>query len=192
MRKFFWSRETETEAALMARLGGSASLSERMAAGPLPLAEALRYAIATAEALREVHARGRVYSLLQPAGVSIRNNQLQLVPVVISAITPYTSPEQLMGRDLDLRSDIFSLGAILYEMLSGRKAFPAPSRPALRFAILDAEPEPLKNVPPAIAQLVMRCLEKKPERRVQRMEILLAQLKLHEIVAASNQGASVG
>ncbi len=190
MRKFFWSRETETEATVMARLGGSASLSERMAAGPLPLAEALRYAIATAEALREVHARGRVYSLLQPAGVSIRNNQLQLVPVVISAITPYTSPEQLMGRDLDLRSDIFSLGAILYEMLSGRKAFPAPSRPALRFAILDAEPEPLKNVPPAIAQLVMRCLEKKPERRVQRMEILLAQLKLHEIITASHQGTA--
>jgi serine/threonine protein kinase len=190
MRKFFWSRETEAESAAISKFTGAASLSERIASGPLPLGEALRYAIATAEALREVHARGRVYSLLQPACVSIRNGGLQLVPVVQSAITPYHSPEQLQGRDLDLRSDIFSLGAILYEMLSGRKAFPAPSKPALRFAILDADPSPLENVPPAISQLVMRCLEKKPERRVQRMEILLAQLKLQAILTSPDQAAA--
>ena len=99
-------------------------------------------------------------------------------------ITPYFSPEQLQGRELDARSDIFSLGALLYEMLSGRKAFAATTKPALRFEILDGEPAPLQNVPPAVSRLVMRCLEKKPERRMQRMEILLATLKLQEIIAA--------
>jgi hypothetical protein len=71
MRKFFWSRETEVEAAPTAQLNRPFLLAERMAGGALPLPEALHYAILTAEALREVHARGRVYASLQPAGISI-------------------------------------------------------------------------------------------------------------------------
>jgi serine/threonine protein kinase len=89
---------------------------------------------------------------------------------------------------LDFRSDIFSIGALLYEMLSGHKAFGASTKPALRFEILDCEPPPLGHFPPAISQLVMRCLEKRPERRIQRMENLLAALKLQEIIARSATG----
>jgi serine/threonine-protein kinase len=190
MRRFFWSREAEADSALPPKPEGPILLAERMAQGPLPMAQALHYAIATAEALREVHARGRVHALLQPPGIAIRGEWVQFVPTGAVAITPYFSPEQVMGRELDLRSDIFSLGAILYEMLSGSKAFPAISKPALRFAILDGEPAPLQNVPRALSQLVMRCLEKKPERRVQRLEILLAQLKLQEILTAQAQRAA--
>ena len=154
-----------------------------MAAGPLPLAEALRYAIALAEALREVHSRGRVHAFLRPAGVANLDGQVRLVPCGSAAVSPYFSPEQVEGRDLDPRTDIFSLGALMYEMLSGRRAFDAPTRMALRLEILHRQPALLENVPPTLARLVRRCLEKKPERRVQRMEILLAELKLQEIIA---------
>jgi serine/threonine protein kinase len=154
-----------------------------MAAGPLPLAEALRYAVALAEALCEVHSRGRVYAFLRPAGVAIGQGQVRLVSCGPAAVSPYFSPEQVEGRDLDPRSDIFALGALLHEMLSGRPAFDASTRTALRMEILHREPAPLQNAPPALARLVRRCLEKKPERRVQRTEILLAELKLQEILA---------
>jgi serine/threonine-protein kinase len=147
------------------------------------VAEALRYAIALAEALREVHGRGRVYAFLHPAGVAIVDGRVRLVPRGPAAVSPYFSPEQVAGRDLDLRTDIFSLGAVMYEMFCGRRAFEATTRTALRMEIADREPALLENVPPALSRLVRRCLEKKPERRVQRIEILLAELKLQEIVA---------
>ena len=183
MRRFFWSRETELEPAAALNPDGPISLADRIAAGALPVWEALHYAIATAEALRAVHARGRAYGLLQPSGILIEGDRAQLVPGPLGAITPYFSPEQVLGREIDPRSDIFSLGALLYEMLAGRKAFAAATKPALRFEIIDGAPVQLQNMPPALAQLVMRCLEKKPERRIQRMEILLATLKLQEIMA---------
>jgi len=181
MRKFFWPRGTEAEGAAGQKPG---SLADRLTAGRLSLREALHYAIATGEALRAIHARGRAYAMLQPAAILIGGNGVQLAPSAPAAITPYFSPEQVQGRELDFRSDIFSLGALLYEMLSGRPAFHAPSKPALRFAILGCEPEPLEGCPPAVSKLVMRCLEKLPERRVQRMEMLLAELKLQQIIAA--------
>ena len=143
MRKFFWSRETEPDPASALKKGRAPSLADRIAAGALPLWEALHYAIAIAEALRVVHGRGRVYAALQPAGVTIRDGGVELVPIGLAWITPYFSPEQLQGRELDARSDIFALGALLYEMLSGRKAFAATTKPALRFEILDGEPSPL-------------------------------------------------
>jgi serine/threonine protein kinase len=191
MRKFFWSRDTEPDLAAALKPAG-VSLAEKMAGGALPLAEALRHAIATGEALRAVHARGRAYGVLQPANVILQDGGYHLVPAGLVVITPYFSPEQLMGRDIDPRSDIFSLGALLYEMLSGRKAFEAPTKPALRFEILDREPAPLEHVPPVLSHLVMRCLEKKPERRVQRMEVLLASLKLQEIIAAPVSRSAAG
>ena len=154
-----------------------------MARGPLPVAEALRYAIALAEALREIHGRSRVYAFLHPAGVTMVDGQARLAPAGPMVVSPYFSPEQVVGRDLDSRTDIFSLGAVTYEMLSGRKAFAASTRPGLRMEILDCDPAPLENVPPALSRLVKRCLEKRPERRVQRIEILLAALKLQVIVA---------
>jgi serine/threonine protein kinase len=154
-----------------------------MSAGPLPVPEALSYAIALAEELREVHGRRRVYAFLQPAGVAILDGRVRLVPLGPATVSPYFSPEQVAGRDLDPRTDIFSLGAMMYEMLSGRRAFGAATQTALRIEILNHEPASLENVPPALARLVQRCLEKKPERRVQRMEILLAELKLQKIIS---------
>lgn len=120
---------------------------------------------------------------LQPSGVAILDGQVRLASCGPAPISPYFSPEQVAGHDLDPRTDIFSLGAVMYEMLSGRRAFDAATRTALRMEILDRKPPGLETVPPVLARLVRRCLEKKLERRIQRMEILLAELKLQAIIA---------
>jgi serine/threonine protein kinase len=159
------------------------SLEDLLAAGALPVAEGLRYAISVAEALRESHERGHVYGFLQPGGITIIEGRVRLVRCGPPAPSPYFSPEQIAGKDLDLRSDIFSLGAVMYEMLTGRKAFGATSEATLCGEIPDREYAPLESLPPALAHLIESCLEKKPERRIQRMEILLAELKLQAILS---------
>jgi len=79
----------------------------------------------------------------------------------------YMSPEQVRGETVDARADLFSLGTVLYEMLSGRRPFPGGSLAESGHAILNDEPAPLEDVPPAVDQLVRRCLAKDPEARVQ-------------------------
>jgi serine/threonine protein kinase len=154
------------------------TLAERIESGPLSHADSIRFAIALAESLREVHRQGRVYGLLQPDRIAVIEGQVRLLPASPVALTPYFSPEQVAGQDLDSRSDIFSLGAVMYEMFSGRRAFRATSKPALRMEILNRDSAALEDLPPALSRLIQRCLEKKPERRIQRLEILLAELKL--------------
>jgi len=159
------------------------SLAALLTRGALPVAEALRYGIGVAEALREIHSRGRVYGFLQPSGIAVIEGHVRLAPAGPAPISPYYAPEQVLGSDLGPRSDIFALGAVMYEMLSGRQAFSGPTKAALRMEILDREPAPLDTVPPALARIVHKCLEKRPERRVQRMEIVLAAMKLQHILA---------
>ena len=143
-------------------------------------------AISLAEALREVHRQGRVYGQLQPRGVALVEGAVRLIPAVPTvAATPYSSPEQAAGQDLDRRSDIFSLGAVMYEMFSGRPAFRATNRAAV--GIASGRPAGQSEVtPPAIAALIARCLERKRERRIQRMEIVLAELKLQLALAPAD------
>jgi hypothetical protein len=153
--------------------------------GPLSLTKALRYGIDLAESLRDLHERGRVFAYLQPAGIAITHGRAALGTPRATNISPYFSPEQVRGKDLDSRSDLFSLGAILYEMLSGRRAFPGISKSALRVEILERNPDPLENVPQALARLISQCLEKRPEQRLQRVDVLLAGLKLQYILISS-------
>jgi serine/threonine protein kinase len=83
----------------------------------------------------------------------------------------YMSPEQVEGKELDGRSDIFSLGAVLYEMLTGRRAFEGKSQLSVASAILETEPLPIHSIklmtPPALDQVIRRCLAKDPEQRWQ-------------------------
>src|SRR4029453_6043771 len=80
----------------------------------------------------------------------------------------YMSPEQVRGESVDARTDLFSLGEVLYELLSGERAFPGGSVVESGYAILNQDPPPLPpSVPPGVAQVVFRCLEKDPERRFQ-------------------------
>jgi serine/threonine protein kinase/Tol biopolymer transport system component len=89
----------------------------------------------------------------------------------------YMAPEQLEGHPTDGRTDIFALGATLYEMLSGRRAFHAASRAGLIAAILHEDPPPLTNVPPPVARLVAHCLMKDPDERWQTARDVAIQLR---------------
>ena len=104
----------------------------------------------------------------------------------------YMAPEQHEGRDADARSDIFSFGAVLYEMASGRKAFSGRSQASLISSIMAADPPPLdpnvpsgERLPPAVDHVIRRCIAKDPADRWQTVHDLLLELKW----ASTSQGA---
>ena len=162
--------------------------------GPVPAAEALRLALQIASALEEAHRRGILHRDLKPANImvtgrvgtsdapSIKIAKLldfgiaKLVNAdaeatrttegVVIGTAAYMSPEQAEGRPLDARSDIFSFGAVLYELLSGRRAFGGTSTVAVLSAVLRDEPQPI-HAPAALERIVRRCLQKSQAERYQ-------------------------
>jgi Tol biopolymer transport system component/tRNA A-37 threonylcarbamoyl transferase component Bud32 len=112
-------------------------------------------------------------------------------PGTVLGTMRYMAPEQVEGKDADARTDIFAFGAVLYEMLTGKKAFDGKSQPSLIAAIMNAEPAPLATLVPvtprALERLVKRCLAKDPENRWQTAHDLLVQLKW-----IANRGAKQG
>ncbi len=148
-----------------------------MAQARIPVPDALRYAMILADALRKVHDSGQVHGAVSPGSIAITRTGLELLPALGSfgTITPYTAPEVVEGRAADSRSDIFSFGAILYEMLTGRAAFGGEG-PALAAALSTAPPAPSGS--PAVDRLVASCVAKDPGARWQRMQKLLLELKL--------------
>ncbi|HEY8166315.1 MAG TPA: protein kinase [Gemmatimonadaceae bacterium] len=158
--------------------------------------KALEIAAAVADGLAAAHARGIIHRDLKPENVFLTTDGLVKIldfglahfreAVVTDTTTPkktttlgshplgtagYTSPEQLAGRPAAPTSDIFSLGVILYEMISGQNPFSRPTVVETFAAVIDDDPLPLaqrdRNVPPAVDQLVRQCLEKRPEERFQ-------------------------
>ena len=103
------------------------------------------------------------------AGSEVATQKALTDPGVVMGTVGYMSPEQVRGKNLDHRSDIFSFGAILYEMLSGRRAFHGESSAETMSAILKEDPAELsetnKTVSPALERIVNHCLEKRPEAR---------------------------
>ncbi|MBI1786316.1 MAG: serine/threonine-protein kinase, partial [Acidobacteria bacterium] len=103
----------------------------------------------------------------------------------------YMSPEQAQGLTVDARSDVFSFGSVLHEMLSGRRAFSGDSRVATMAAVLREEPAPIENVPHEVARVVARCLRKDPNRRFQTMvDLRLALADLREETESGQLAAS--
>jgi len=151
--------------------------------GALPVDEALRYATSLAQAVRRMHQEGAVCGCLDPDHIVWNKNAVKLMQNGAGGLTPYLSPEQARGESADARSDIFAFGAILYELLSGRKAFPASDPEELKKEILERSPAPLAGVPEEISSLVSRCLEKRREARWQRMHSVLIELKLANATA---------
>ena len=156
---------------------------------PLPVEEAIRYGTSLAQALRRMHLEGAVCGCLDPDHIVWNKNGVKLVQNGAGGLTPYLSPEQVRGETPDARSDVFAFGAIVYELLSGRKAFPARDPEELKKEILDRAPVPLAGVPDEISALLGRCLEKRREDRWQRMNSVVIELKLAS--AAARQAHSV-
>jgi archaellum component FlaC len=157
---------------------GAFTLDQLLANGPLPLPEALRYAMMLAESLRQTHDSGRTCGALLPSNILVTDSGVELsaTPGQPAAVTPYTAPEILHGHTPDFRSDIFAFGAIVYEMVMGRPAFAGDNADALAVSLTISDPPPSGT--PAIDHLVGNCLAKDPAVRCQRMQKVILELKL--------------
>ena len=162
-------------------LTGTKTLAQRLGEGRLPPAEAWRYAIQLAGCLRELHERGKTQGAVTPSNVALAAGGLELLPGPSGAITPYTAPELVRGSAADVRSDIFGFGAIVFEMLTGRRAFDGESRAAL-MASLTKSPTPSTGAT-ALDRVVGSCLNKDPEARTSHMRRILVELKLLSVPA---------
>jgi serine/threonine-protein kinase len=198
------------------------TLEQRLGKRAIPLDEALQIAIQIADALSVAHRRGIVHRDLKPGNVMLTKSGAKLLDfglaktggadpsaagVSMLATTPasltergailgtfqYMAPEQLEGQDADARSDIFAFGALLYELVSGRKAFEGRSRASLIAAILEHDPPPLASLQPlapsSLDHIVAKCLAKNPDDRWQSARDVTTELKWlasrHETPTAS-------
>ena len=173
------------------------TLKQQLSKGPLSIAKAVSYATKLVEGLAAAHSKGIVHRDLKPENVFLTNDgRIKILdfglakltgafgdssnevptttgtlPGVVLGTVGYMSPEQVRGMPTDHRSDIFSFGAVLYELLSGRRAFGAATTIESLGAILNQDPPELTSpagvIPPGLADIVRRCLEKLPERRFQ-------------------------
>jgi serine/threonine-protein kinase len=163
---------------------------------PLPVAEALRLAIQIATALEAAHERGITHRDLKPANIMVTRAGIKLLDFglakpatrdeeltvtetesgTIVGTASYMSPEQAQGRAVDARSDIFSFGALLYEMISGLRAFPGDSLASTLVSVLRDEPTPL-HAPAEVQSIVTRCLRKAAADRYQSATDLNAALE---------------
>ncbi len=159
------------------------TLALRMAEGKIPVSEALHYAMSLAEALRKLHDAGKAHGGVTPTSVVLSGTAVELIASLgpLATVTPYTAPEVLQGEPADSRSDIFSFGAIVFEMLTGRRAFDGENQTELKLALCNAAPPPSGS--PSVDRLVTACVAKAPSARWQRMQKIILELKLLTVAA---------
>jgi eukaryotic-like serine/threonine-protein kinase len=199
------------------------TLAKRLEKGPLPLEQVLKYGAQIADALDKAHRSGVVHRDLKPGNIMLTATGAKLLDfglakpaapltstAMLTAVTQdspvteqgsivgtfqYMSPEQVEGKELDGRSDIFSLGAVLYEMLTGQRAFEGKSQLSVASAILEKEPAPISSVkpmtPPALGHSLRKCLAKHPDDRWQSASDLASELKWITESGAQTAGAAI-
>jgi serine/threonine protein kinase len=201
--------EQDVDYIVMELLEGE-TLAERLRKGPLPVSEALTTGVQIADALDAAHRLGIVHRDLKPGNVMLTATGARLMdfglarastgaaagqaasesPTFSSPLTSagtivgtiqYMAPEQLEGKEADGRADLWALGCVLHEMVTGRQAFEGKSHASLIAAIIDREPAPVSALqpmsPPSLDHLVRRCLAKDPAERWQTARDLLHELR---------------
>jgi serine/threonine protein kinase len=193
------------------------TLAGRLKKGPLPTDQVLQYAIQITDALDTAHKHAVIHRDLKPGNIMLTKTGAKLLDFGLAKVraaeavagmtaaptqtTPltgegtilgtlqYMAPEQLEGKEADARTDIFALGAVIYEMATGRKAFEGKSQASLISAIMTAEPPSISTLqsmaPPPLDHVVRSCLAKEPEMRWQTAHDVLVELKW--IVDAGSQ-----
>ena len=188
--------EAEGQKALVLELVEGPTLADRIAQGPIPVAEALPIAKQIAEALEVAHEQGIIHRDLKPANIKVKADGTVKVldfglakavagddASVASTVTAmgtafgvvlgtaaYMNPEQATGRSLDKRTDIWAFGCVLFEMLSGRAAFAQPTSSETLAKVLETTPDLTalsSTTPRLVRRLIHRCLEKNPKERLQ-------------------------
>ncbi len=174
----------------------------------LPVGETLRYAVQIADALAKAHAVGIIHRDLKPGNIMVNEDgQVKVLDFGLAKLTEpdsasemtaaldrphtqegaivgtvaYMSPEQAEGKKVDARSDIFSFGSVLYEMITGHRAFDGETKMSTLAAILNREPKAVSEVsaavPRDVEKIIGRCLRKDPGRRIQTMMDLKVALR---------------
>jgi serine/threonine-protein kinase len=171
------------------------SLDDRLAKGPLPVDEAVFIGRQIASALHRAHEAGIIHRDIKPANIAFTDDGIaRILDFGIAAFgdarqaaqagtLAYMSPEQLRGDAVDRRTDVWALGAVLYEMLAGRKPFEGSDRAAVARAIAEQNPPDVRSlrpeVLPSLARIVSRALAKDPNERFSTAEELRAALNAH-------------
>ncbi len=201
------------------------TLSHLIKQGPMPLDKVLQYGIQIADALSAAHAKGVIHRDLKPANIILTSSGVKVLDFglaklggaakfsasgsseVVTRTEPmtesgsivgslhYMSPEQAEGKETDERSDIFSFGAVLYEMLTGKRAFDGDTKTAILAAILKDQPEPISQfqpqVPRALDRVVRKCLEKKPADRWHSAHDLKPMLEMIDLAGPTSASTSM-
>src|SRR6202045_392721 len=187
------------------------TLAQRLLKGALPMQQVLQYAIEIADALDKAHRKRVTHRDLKPGNVMLTksgtklldfglaklrqdvapaNVQLSELPTANEPLTAqgmivgtlqYMAPEQLEGKEVDARTDIFAFGAVVYEMATGKRAFEGKSQASVIAKILEREPPAMSSLqpmtPPALDRVVKKCLAKEPEKRWQAASDVCDELK---------------
>jgi len=196
------------------------SLKDKIGQNPLPLKDVIAYSLQIAAGLQEAHKKGIVHRDLKPANIFLTQaEQIKIIDFGLAKAAHrtmltksgttlgtalYMSPEQAQGNPVDNRTDIWSLGVVMYEMVTGRLPFRSDYDTALVYSIMNEDPEPVtglrSGVPMTLEGIVRKCLEKDPQNRYQHVDEIIVDLRrvekeissdIHSKVTVSGQNRMI-